>query len=151
MAGETAADPTDSQLSMPEMRDPEHMGGRMHAPLPGLEVYDEMRRTRVLFSFGSRYGGLHLAKRLRTRLLADLQGEGWTKEHVYIDAVSLTQDTPGAFWPDEGSPSFMLNHHWAEYYTMGVLVCHTLVLVLDAAWLDSVRGAGLVVPSILNL
>ena len=114
-------------------------------------MYDEMRRTRVLFSFGLKYGGLHPAKRLRTRLLADLQGEGWSQNHVHIDAVNLTKDTPGAYWPKKRNAAFMLNHHWAEYYTTGVLVCHTLVLVLDSAWLDSVRGAGLILPSMLRL
>ena len=30
-----------------------------------------------------------------------------------------------------------LNDHWAEYYYMGALLAHTVVLVLDGAWARS--------------
>eukprot|EP01051_Picozoa_sp_SAG22_P025998 SAG22_NODE_7981_length_693_cov_1.297980_2_plen_82_part_01 len=58
VAGQTVADESDAALvQLPEMRDPGHMGdARVHKPLPGLQLYEQMQHTRVLFSFGSKYG-----------------------------------------------------------------------------------------------
>ena len=90
-----------------------------------------------LFSAFVSLSGVRLLPRL-----ADLERDGWDERHVYIDKVNLSTRTDGAFLPQEGNEGFVLNHHWAEYYTMGVLVCHTVVLVLDAAWLDSLYCQG---------
>ena len=148
LAGQTEADSAglreQDQLKKNRvvMKDPD---GTVHEQLSGAEVYEQMKDTRVLFSFGSKFGGLHLGRALRRRLLGEEDGfegvGGWTKDHVYIDADCLTQDTPGAFVLP-ARPGVTFNHHWAEYYTMGVLVCHTIVMLFDTAWLDSQFCAG---------
>ena len=49
------------------------------------DVYDFAGHCRVLFSFGSRGGGLHLSMRLKEVIE---QALGWDGKSVYIDAVS---------------------------------------------------------------
>jgi CHAT domain-containing protein/tetratricopeptide (TPR) repeat protein len=133
--------------------------------LPTAELFEQMKQTRVLFSFGSANGGLDLAKRLRAGLLAaDHDAVAADPEptvhlrpvvtqpapdgpaaEVYIDAVSLTPRTPGyrplvrdgAAVRNAQGEAIGLNDHWAEYYFMGALLAHTVVLVLDGAWARS--------------
>jgi len=49
------------------------------------DVYDFAGHCRVLFSFGSRGGGLQLSMRLKEVIE---QALGWDGKSVYIDAVS---------------------------------------------------------------
>lgn len=51
------------------------------------DVYDFSAHCEVLFLFGSRAGGLHLARRLKQHLESVLE---WDNDRVYIDAVQLT-------------------------------------------------------------
>ena len=97
---------------------------------------------------GPRLSGLDLAQALHQRLRGAL---GWEEQHVYIDAVNLTQSTPGAYPKRDGAglvvrnpqgEEVWLNHHWAEYYSMGALLARTVVLILDQAWLESVWCEG---------
>ena len=50
-----------------------------------VDVYDFAGHCRVLFSFGSRGGGLQLAMRLKEVIEQALD---WVEKSVYIDAVS---------------------------------------------------------------
>ena len=125
----------------------------IHRDVSAAEVYEAMRQTRVLFSFGSARGGLDLACRLRKKLLGAL---GWGEESIYIDAMNLYTKKPGhmasshhdttkPFDPNAyakkgaglSEAGFLLNKHWAEYYYMGALVAHTIVLLFDPAWAKS--------------
>jgi hypothetical protein len=112
--------------------------GQAKAALAGLSpaaLYDSMRETRVLFSFGCARGGVNAAVALRSQLL---HAPGWGDEAVYIDAINL-QGKPGSTQQPDGT---LRNDHWAEYYYMGTLLAHTVVVVLDPAWLasDYTRG-----------
>ena len=45
---------------------------------------------------------------------------------------------PGARWRTDGTwDGTWRNDHWAEYYYMGALLAHTIVVVLDTAWVKS--------------
>lgn len=109
--------------------------------LPTGEVYDEVARKKVLFSFGSRFGGLDLAVSLRAALV-----ERGGQDAAYVDLVDLrahkdTTVTPVTL-PSGKRIDKVLNPHWAEFYYMSVLLCETVVLILDKAWTDSAYCAG---------
>jgi hypothetical protein len=105
------------------------------AGLPPTVLYDSMRETRVLFSFGCARGGINAAVALRSQLL---HASGWGDDAVYIDAINL-QGKPGSTQQPDGTQR---NDHWAEYYYMGTLLAHTVVVVLDPAWLASDYARG---------
>jgi hypothetical protein len=107
------------------------------------DVYQWMRGTRVMFSFGSRRGGLDLAVKLRNALLTKWAGgasqgaaqggrsEG-EKAAVYIDMENLKTHKDTKIVDGKSS-----NPHWAEFYYMGLLTMSTFVLMLDSAWQTS--------------
>jgi hypothetical protein len=95
-----------------------------------VELYDSMRETRVLFSFGCARGGINAAIAIRGQLLQALH---WGEDAVYIDAINL-KDKPGSYIIANGTSR---NNHWAEYYFMATLLAHTVVVILDPAWLAS--------------
>ena len=132
---------------------------------PSVEsLYAQMKHTRVLWSFGCARGGVHLAIELQKRLLrelgeADASWKALGEDASYIDCVaqregskpnmrvdpttharyawdgSLAKDAP---WrTDDTWDSTWRNDHWAEYYYMGALLAHTVVVVLDTAWVKS--------------
>ena len=110
------------------------------------KLFQQMKSTHVIFSFGSANGGLDLAKKLRLDLLRSKTSDPSARScagcsttlpvdpTVYIDAVNLVEGVPG-YNLVNGTPR---NKHWAEYYFMGVLVAKTVVLVLDQVWAKSV-------------
>ena len=96
-----------------------------------------------MLSFGSRRGGLDLARTLAALLH---ERAGWPEGAAYIDMENLEQhrDTRSTtvLLPDGRSVTKVLNPHWAEFYYMGLILMSTFVLVLDSAWQDSVYCAG---------
>jgi hypothetical protein len=115
------------------------------------ELYESMRSTRVMLSFASADGGLHLACQLRTSLLESMAPRGWSQDQVgpdeetptrpaqeaYIDHINLTSK-PGTVTADGQTR----NSHWAEFYLMGTLCAHTVVLIIDEEYDDSPWCAG---------
>jgi hypothetical protein len=100
--------------------------------LPTAEVFEEMQPTRVMLSFAAADGGLHLARDLRSLLLE--QVDGWPvdepekpAQQAYLDSINL-QSKPGSVLKDDGTTG---NGHWAEFYLMGTLCAHTVVLIID--------------------
>ena len=91
-----------------------------------------MLGTKVVFSFGCARGGVKLGLALRKKLLLEL---GWDEAFIYIDQTNLA-GKPGSY-PHPDIPGVTLNAHWAEYYCMGTLLAHTIVIVFDPAWLKS--------------
>ena len=57
---------------------------------------------------------------------------------ISINAINL-QGKPGSTQQPDGTQR---NDHWAEYYYMGTLLAHTVVVVLDMAWRESDYCAG---------
>ena len=78
-----------------------------------------MKDTRVLFSFGSRHGGLELALKLRQKLVSL---PDWAGRHAYIDMENLKSHPETRV---EGTK--VLNPHWAEFYYMGLLITDVCV------------------------
>jgi hypothetical protein len=70
---------------------PQPQGG-VSGLLPTAELFEQMGRTRVLFSVGSASGGLDLAKRLREELLA--AGADWG-----VAVVELEPEPTVHLWP----------------------------------------------------
>eukprot|EP01051_Picozoa_sp_SAG22_P011929 SAG22_NODE_1191_length_5205_cov_718.107912_2_plen_1183_part_00 len=105
------------------------------ALLPTETVHETMQPTRVMLSFAAADGGLHLARDLRSHLLKKI--EGWTvddstdpqhpAQQAYLDFVNL-KSKPGSYTLDDGTTR---NDHWAEFYLMGTLCAHTVVLIID--------------------
>ena len=102
--------------------------------LPTMDVFEAMRPTRVMLSFAAADGGLHLARDLRSLLLeriwvpddpADPQNPA---QEAYLDSVNLTASKPGTTKLADGTTR---NGHWAEFYLMGALCAHTVVLIID--------------------
>ena len=128
---------------------------------PSVEsLYAQMRHTRVLWSFGCARGAVHLAIDLQKRLLAALGNDaGWAalgkkgQDASYIDCVAQREGSypqmkknpstgkfydKGAAWRKDGTwTGTWRNDHWAEYYYMGALLAHTVVVALDTAWVKS--------------
>jgi CHAT domain-containing protein/tetratricopeptide (TPR) repeat protein len=101
-------------------------------------LYEAMQPTRVMFSFAAVDGGLHLARDMRRDLLAGIVG--WTPDtpdhlgqEAYIDTFNLVSK-PGTIELKDGQKR---NSHWAEFYLMGTLCAHTVVLIIDDEYDDS--------------
>jgi hypothetical protein len=100
--------------------------------LPTAEVYEAMRSTRVMLSFAAANGGFHLARDLRSLLLQSVEGwptdaPGKPAQQAYIDFINLASK-PGTQTLANGTTR---NGHWAEFYLMGTLCAHTVVLIID--------------------
>jgi len=108
------------------------------------EVYSVMKDTKVIFSFGSRNGGLDLAKRLREKVIDTFE---LTESSAYIDCMNLRKHKDTRIQKCILKPSGkviekVLNPHWAEFYYMGVCIADIVVLVIDKAWMSSSWCAG---------
>ena len=115
--------------------------------LPTREIMKCMQHCKVLFSFGSKNGGLKLAKLLRNELRKD---NGWNvQSSAYIDCVDIkdhkdTRETP---WVGkdgrpvcdfDGEPIIKVtNCHWAEFYYGAMIYAKVVVILFDSAWRDS--------------
>jgi hypothetical protein len=104
--------------------------------LPTHEVFEVVKDVRVLFSFGSRLGGLDLAVKLRAEL-----AERWGPGAGYVDLVHLRSHrktrTVELTLPDGKQITKVLNPHWAEFYYMCMVFTETTVLIMDKAWTGS--------------
>ena len=110
--------------------EPEAEGGDVMGGLDAMQLYDSMVGAKVVFSFGCARGGINLGLALRKKLLLELR---WDEAFIYIDAVNLA-GKPGSTTLPDGTTR---NKHWAEYYYMGTLLAHTIVIVFDPVWLKS--------------
>mmetsp|Transcript_22552 Transcript_22552/g.36306 ORF Transcript_22552/g.36306 Transcript_22552/m.36306 type:complete len:216 (-) Transcript_22552:614-1261(-) len=100
--------------------------------LPTHEVFEVVKDVRVLFSFGSRLGGLDLAVKLRAEL-----AERWGPGAGYVDLVDLRSHCKTRAveltLPDGKQITKVLNPHWAEFDYMCMVLTETTVLIMDKA------------------
>jgi hypothetical protein len=95
-------------------------------------VHEAMRQTRIMLSFAAADGGFHLARDLRALLLDKIAGwatdePGNPAQEAYLDFFNLAFK-PGTYTLPDGT---YRNDHWSEFYLMGTLCAHTVVLIID--------------------
>ena len=136
--------PSNTNTNDEEMGDKAERNARLAASqrvkladlLPTHEVFEVVKDVRVLFSFGSRLGGLDLAVKLRAEL-----AERWGPGAGYVDLVHLRSHrktrTVELTLPDGKQITKVLNPHWAEFHYMCMVLTETTVLIMDKAWTGS--------------